>query len=63
MIEAKWEQVQNSRDRETLRMRVPHGWLYNVIEKGDHGSYVQSSVIFVPDTRWPDLEKQNVRTK
>ena len=31
----KWERVQDNRDRETTRLRVPTGWIYIVTEKGD----------------------------
>ena len=44
----KWEAVQESRDRKTLRLAVPGGWLYLVIELGDYGAHLHQCMSFVP---------------
>lgn len=44
----KWEKVQNDKDRETLRLNVPGGWIYYIIEFGEMGSHMSHQAVFVP---------------
>jgi hypothetical protein len=45
-----WEKVQSDRERRTLRMPVPGGWIYLVLEKPrEDGGPQHSTSVFVPD--------------
>ena len=44
-----WERVQEDDRRETLRMQVPGGWLYYVLEFGHDGPDVGHQLVFVPN--------------
>ena len=46
--EVYWEQVQDSLDRTTTRLKVPSGWLYCLVEKGDMGGILNQMLVFVP---------------
>lgn len=43
----EWEEVAN--DPWTLRLKVPGGWLYNVVALSEDGQQYRNAVTFVPD--------------
>lgn len=47
-----WETVHSNEDRKTDRLRVPGGWIYLVVEKGDLGiGILYETAVFVPDPK------------
>jgi hypothetical protein len=45
---SKWERIQRSHDRETLRLPVPGGWLYLVNEFTEMHGIMGQLMAFVP---------------
>lgn len=49
-----WEKIHSDKERRTLRMPVPGGWIYLVLEKPrDEMGPQHSTSVFVPDPTAP----------
>ena len=45
-----WEKIQSDKERRTLRLPVPGGWIYLILEKGrDEGAPQHSTSVFIPE--------------
>ena len=48
---AVWDKIQSDKERRTLRMSVPGGWIYLILEKGkDETAPQTSTAVFVPNS-------------
>jgi hypothetical protein len=48
-----WEKVHTDKQRATIRLKVPGGWIYMIIPKSVSGTLredLPASTVFVPDT-------------
>ncbi|MBX9750054.1 MAG: hypothetical protein K5Q68_10610 [Roseococcus sp.] len=46
-----WEKIQSDKERRTLRLPVPGGWIYLILEKPkEEAETPQSTSVFVPDS-------------
>jgi hypothetical protein len=48
-----WERVYSNKQRATLRLSVPGGWIYLILPKDDAGSTIEEHgrTVFVPTPR------------
>lgn len=50
MEASSWEKIHSDKERRTLRMRVPGGWVYLIVEKPSETKETQNTTsVFVPD--------------
>lgn len=44
-----WEKIHSDKERRTLRLRVPGGWVYLIVEKPTETRAQSTTSVFVPD--------------